>query len=372
MPARSDAEVLAEQRAGVRESALAGLKAARSGAADPAAPIAPAVATPAADAAPVEEPAADPAASDAVDPADPPADPIDPPKPTEEQAGAAAIRKLEQHTRRQLAEERAKQQADLDNQKTAWSAKLEKAAELERKLAAGREDPVALLKSLGYSDDDLAGVGRLVYGASTEGAKDPRYKAAGEAHLAKTQQMTQVQKLEQKLADLEKKQEERDIAAKQQAEELSYLDEVTKAIPTESPIAKAVAKHPAKVRSALLGVARELYLASGPSNDLRDVPSHAEVLAAYEKKRDETLEMFGIDPSILKSPTVKPAIRPAATLAPSGSAAPTPAAAVVAAPVATPTPVLAPQVTASTTSPKAPSREEFLANFAKLRSVGSL
>lgn len=347
---------------------MAGLKGLSGTPAAPAPVAEPAPADAADPAAPVADPAtAEPAKAETTEPAEPAKPADEPAKPADEPAGAAAIRKLEQHTRRQLAEERAKQQAELDTQKTAWSAKLEKAADLERKLAAGREDPVALLKSIGFTDDDLAGAGRLIYGSSTEGAKDPRYKQAGEAALAKTQQLTQVQKLEAKLAAFEEQQTRRDQAAQAQAQIDRFATAMTKAIPPESPIAKGYAKHPDKVRDALLRVGDELYIASGPSNDLRDVPTHAEIFAAYERQRDEALEMYGIDPAILKSPTAKPAIKPAATIAPAGVGAPTAPTASPASPVASPTPAPVPAVR----DPKVPmTRDEVLAGLARLKATG--
>lgn len=326
-----------------RSATLAAMAALRNGTSPPAA------------AAPVAPPAvpaiADPAPADPETPVAARPDPAPPAPATEEPPGMAAVRKAEQHARRQIAEERSRQQAEFDAQKIAWQAKLDKATALEQRLENARRDPIGLLKAAGFTDDDLEPLGRTLYGASPAGQKDPRYKASGEADLRARAESERVQRLETELRDLKGSLTKRDEQAQIQAHLDQFADGVVKAVGDTTPIARAaLSKNPARVRAALLEVADRLYTDSGPSHDLRDVPTPAQVLAAYEADRRAELEMYGIDPAVIgrgHAPAAAPApapAPPAATIAPSGSSA-----------------GLAPRP-----SPL-PSREEQLAALAKLR-----
>jgi len=267
----------------------------------------------------------------------------------------AAVRKAEQHARRQLATERAAMVAELDQQKAAWQAKLSKAAELETRIANARQDPLAAMAALGFAESDYEAVGRLLYAHSPEGQKDPRHKAAAAQTLAQRKQQTIMEKLQAKLDALEQRTTERDRQIEQQARAERYVSSVAKAAGDETPLAKtALAKNPDKTRAALYEIALRLYADSGPTDDLRDDPTPAEVLRAYEAQRTAELEELGIDPkAFARAPVAAAAApvavaaapnRPAATLAPSGAGAPV--------------------VTRPTTPP---TRDEVLAGLAKMR-----
>jgi hypothetical protein len=272
----------------------------------------------------------------------------------------AAVRKAEQHARRQLAAERAQMAQEFETQKAAWQAKLDAAAAQERKYANARQDPIAALQALGFTEHDFDPVGRLIYAASPKGKADPAAAAAAAQELARTganrEVMTTVAALQKEIADLKAVQQQ--TVAQQQAQQRldQYMAGVTKAIGDDAPLARAAfAKNPDRTRNLLTQIADELYYSSGPSDDLRDVPSPSEVIAAYEARRAAELEELGIDPKTIgrAAPTAAPVTpaaptaRPAATIAPSGAAAP-----------------IVPKV------PGPPSREEVLAGLQKLRTVG--
>lgn len=348
--ATSAAQALQNRRAPDREQLLDGMRAARAAAISEAAGDAPAAEPAAADPAPA---AADPAPAVA---ADPPPAATEPP--AAEPPGMAAVRKAEQHARRQLAAERAAMIADFDEQKTAWQTKIHRAAELEAKIAAARQDPLAAMAALGFAETDYEAVGRLLYAHSPEGQKDPRHKAAAAQTLAQREQQTAMEKLQAKLDALEANVSARDQKAEQQARADRYINSVTKAAGDETPLAKsALAKNPDKTKAALYQIALRLFAESGPSDDLRDDPTPAEVLRAYEEQRTAELEELGFDPKTIgRAPAPAPAAvaaptpaapRPSATLAPAGAGAPA--------------------VTRPTTPP---SRDDVLAALAKMRSTG--
>lgn len=342
-------QVLAEQRAGNRDAALAALKQIRETAERPApeqaaapTPEAPPAATPPVEAQP-ETPAPEQTAAPVTPAADPP--------------GVVQLRKQEQHLRRQIAEERAKLQQEIAAERAQWQAKLDAAAEREKKLANLRQDPIATLQALGLSEADFDPLGRLIYAASPAGKKDPSTAAAAAAELARAGQsrevLSTVEKLQQKIDALEGRIATQTQQQQQQAALDKYLGQVTKAVSDSTPLARAAMnKNPERTRALFAAIADDLYQQSGPSDDLRDAPTPSEVIAEYERRRAEELEELGIDPKTIGRAAVSPsqpstpAARPAATIAPSGVAAPT-----------------APK------NPGPPSREEVLAGLQRLRTV---
>ena len=350
-------QVLSEQRAGNREAALTALKQIRDGAEAPPAVTAQVASAPGSEQVPVTpvepvEPAAVPA--EPVAPVAPePAAPAEPP-------GMAALRKQEQHLRRQIAQERAQLAQQFEQERAAWQTKLDAAAAREAKLASARQDPIAALQALGFTEADFDPVGRLIYAASPSGKKDPAAAAAAAQELARAgahrETATSVAALQREVAELRAAQE-RSVA--QQAEQAGmdrYLATVTKEIGDSTPLARSAwSKNPDRTRNAFAQIADELWNASGPSDDLRDVPTPGEVLAAYEARRSAELEELGIDPKMIGraaapasvAQLAAPAVRPGATIAPSSIAAPI-----------------------VTKQPGPPSREEVLAGLQQLRTVG--
>lgn len=357
-PAPSATQVLLDRREPQRAALLEGLKSLRSGAepviVDPAAQVvAPPSETPVDPAAPVEpEPAADP------EPEPTPAPDIEPP-------GMAAVRKAEQHNRQRLAAERATMQADFDAQKSAWQTKLDKAAELEAKIASARQDPLAAFRAMGFGDADFDAIGRAIYAQSPEGQKDPRNRAAAEAALAKRSQETAVEKLERELKEMRESQSTRDKEAQAHATRAEIYTGITDALSDEAPHARyLVGKNPRAAQDRLLAIGHRLWTQSGPSDDTRDAPDPREVLKAYETERATEIKTIlgelaalGIDASTFGKPVPKaaPVAKPTLVAPPAAAVVPAP----TVAPVATPTPA---------SKPTPPDRNEVLAAIAKLRS----
>lgn len=358
-PAPSATQILLDRREPQRAALLEGLKSLRSGSepviVDPAAAqvTAPPSETPVEPAVPAEVPA-EPAAEPEPEPT--PAPDIEPP-------GMAAVRKAEQHNRQRLAAERATMQADFDAQKSAWQTKLDKAAELEAKIASARQDPLAAFRAMGFGDADFDAIGRAIYAQSPEGQKDPRNRAAAEAALAKRSQETAVEKLERELKEMRESQSTRDKEAQAHATRAEIYTGITDALSDEAPHARyLVGKNPRAAQDRLLAIGHRLWTQSGPSDDTRDAPDPREVLKAYETERATEIKTIlgelaalGIDASTFGKPAPKavPVAKPTLVAPPATAPAPT------VAPAVTPTPA---------SKPTPPDRSEVLAAIAKLRS----
>lgn len=256
--------------------------------------------------------------------------------------------------RKQLAEERARMQADFAAREAAWTAKLAEADALKAKVANPKQDPIAALTALGFSPDtDFDALGRLIYAHSPEGRKDPANAAAAAAKLGQTETKSELQEVKKQLADLQASLKQRDEQAAAQARVDEYLGTITKAVGETTPLAKSlVAKNPARAKQQFLEIAHRLYNESSDIPELREDPSPAEVLKAYEDARRAELADYGIDLGALTEP--QPPAAPAAAPAP-----------------ARPATTIAPAAVAPSTPPAKsgpPDRDEVLAQLAKMRS----
>lgn len=306
-------------------------------------------------------------------PATPPTPPTPPTEPTaipEDHPALVQLRKQEQHIRRQLAEQRDAFRAEMDREQRAHQARIEKAEAIERRISSLRSDPdavIALLSEAGYGEADFEPLGKLLYGHGPEGAKQPGYKAQAHQTLAQRQLAEKVTALEKQIAEAHQAQQRQAAEAQAMANLDRWYSSVTKAADDTTPLARAaLAKNPERARDRMLAIADRIYVQSGPSDDLRDVPTAAQVLRAYEAERAAELEELGIDPKTAFRPAAPP--RPAATLAPSAPAAVTPP--VVVAPTGPAQVVSAPGTPPVAAKPAPPTREEFLADIARRKAAG--
>ncbi len=284
----------------------------------------------------------------------------------EDHPALVALRKQEQHVRRQLAAERDKFTAEMERDRAAHQARVAKAESFESRVAHLKSDPAALIDLLtdaGFGEADFEPLGKLLYGHSPEGQKQPGYKTVAHQSLAQRQLADKVAALEKQLGEATAAQ----ARAAQEAQVRADLDRwyagVTKAVGDDAPLARAaMAKNPDRVRERMTALAERIWTQSGPSDDLRDAPTPAQVIRAYEAERAAELEELGIDPKTAFRPAAPP--RPAATLAPSAPAA-------VTTPPAPPAPSPATQGTPPGKAPPM-TREEFLAELARRKAGGEL
>lgn len=241
--------------------------------------------------------------------ADKPATPAEPDPATER-----GLRQVEA-ARKKWLEERAAHQAELDVQR-AEIARLRKEAEGK---VTSREDlrklrGAELLDVLDHLDeDDYDILSREAYARTKAGQTDPRAQAAAqEARRAQGGRAAQAE-LERVKAELEELRAElrgeftrRDQASFAQR----WVGEAVKAIPSDKPtfLSKLHANEPDTAARELLTIGAELEKA----ND-GEAPTHAEVIAEFEKRKRASLKAMGLDPDALLAP---PAAAPATQGAP--------------------------------------------------------
>lgn len=182
------------------------------------------------------------------------------------------------------------------------------------------EDRLAALEKLGYdNEDDYALLGRAAYTRTKEGKADPRAKPLADQTAKEREYSTKMEELQSKIDQLQKEFETRDQKAASQQFIEKYLDDAVKAIPTEPTlIGKLHAKSPQKARQAMLEIGARMEKSEG------ETPTHAEVIAEYEKQRRAELEEQGVDVDALLKPSTatKTTTAPSRTLdptAPSGT-----------------------------------------------------
>lgn len=248
--------------------------------------------------------------------------------------GLAAVAKAEARSRAQADQRKV----ELDRREQQLLAReneaTSKVVSSEKFLAELRRDPAAALLKHGLTIEDLEPIAQAAYLASPAGQKElaskPGAKAAADKALREREQMTELQKAQKRIDELEAKFEGQTKAQTAQKFVEQYLDTAVKAIPTTpSLIGTLHAKAPGKARAALLSLGqqmeREAMEADGVTQaDASHTPTHAEVIAEYEKRRREELEEQGVDvDAMLKraapAPAAPPAKKPAATLDPTNT-----------------------------------------------------
>lgn len=201
-------------------------------------------------------------------------------------------------------------QAEFDAQKIAWQRQMEGAGAKKPQLDNALQDPIGALKALGFAEGDFDALGRLIYAHSPEGQKDPRNKAAATATAREREQASAIETLSRELSEFKQGLQTREQQAHERAQLDAFAEGIARAAGDATPVARAgLSSNPSRTRQALIEVADQLYMDSGPSHELRDVPGPAEVLAAYESKRRTELEAMRAEYEAITG--VAPAAAPA-------------------------------------------------------------
>ena len=159
-------------------------------------------------------------------------------------------------------------------------------------------------------------VARDAYARSKSGKADPKNKQYAEQVAEKRALETELAELRKQVADIGNEFKTRDQRAEAERFQTQYLDTAVKAIPAETFLSQLHTANPAKARNALLSIGQQL------ERDLGETPSHAEVIAEYEKRRR--------DADVLAAGTAVPAFpenEPSASASPSSSGSPSASAA---------------------------------------------
>lgn len=231
------------------------------------------------------------------------------------------------------AEKRSRDASDqrkieLDRREAALLARevetTSKSASFEELQALAKKDRLGVLRKLGAleTEDDYEDVGRSAFPHTKAGKVDPRSKPIAEQSAKERALQAEIAELRKTTAELAEQFKTRDAKAEAQAFQARFLDDAVKAIPaTPTLIGKLLAKSPEKARQALLAVGARMER----END-NETPSHADVIAEYERLRRADLEEQGVDVDAMLKPAAAPvtqpaAKKPAATLDPTATGA---------------------------------------------------
>lgn len=282
-PPPSGVQSRAAKLAAVRE----GLKAISAGE-KPAATVAPAPA-PKAAAAPAaeDEASSDPQASKAIE----------------------AIEKRDRRAREQLAAERAAWKAERELEVAELArlrAEQPKAPSLDelKKLPPSRR-AIEAMKLAGLDPDDedvMEVIARDAYARSKSGKADPKNRVYADQVAEKNGLETQLAEMRRMIEETRETLTQRDQRQALEAFQSQYLAEALKAVPADpSFIGLAHAANPAKAKAALLSIGQRI------ERDTGETPSHAEVIAEYERATREDLTDRGFSEAQIAAMLAPPA-----------------------------------------------------------------
>lgn len=212
--------------------------------------------------------------------------------------GLAAIDKQAARFRAEQARAKADfdlERAELARQRAEVTAKSSSFEELQKLF---RADPAAALAKLGLDKEaDYEFVARAAFPHTKDGKKDPR-SAPIAAQTAKERALeSELAELREQTRALHDEFKNRDARADSEAFVNRYLDEAVKAIPAAPSLIGTLHKRsPEKARHALLELGARIEKRDG------ETPSHAEVVAEYERTRRAELEDQGVDVDVLLKP----------------------------------------------------------------------
>lgn len=212
----------------------------------------------------------------------------------------AAIEKREKRAREQIAADRAALQkeiedarADLARQRAELTGKVRPLEDLSKLPPAKRA--IEALKLAGIDPDDeeaMEMIARDTYARSKSGKADPKNRAYADQLAEKRGIEGEIAELRKMLEETRTQITEREKQSQTEAFQNRYLDEAVKAIPSEPTfIARAHAANPQKARAELLAIGQHLEKQNG------ETPTHAEVIAEYERLARADLTDRGFSPA---------------------------------------------------------------------------
>lgn len=215
--------------------------------------------------------------------------------------------------KRAFDQEMAEQRAELARIKAEQQSKYGAVEDLQ-KLAD--RDLIGLIRKLrpNMSEDDWEVVGRGAFPFTKAGKADPRAAEIAARTHKETSRDSELSELRKMVTDLT----EQVAASKRETEGNAFrerwLGDAVKSFPKEASLAGHLyAKNPTKVRQALLEVGMRMER----DND-NETPTHADVIAEYERLCRAELEEIGIDVDALIRPAAAaPQKKPTPTLDPS-------------------------------------------------------
>lgn len=198
---------------------------------------------------------------------------------------------------KRMREAEARRDADFADKQRQWQKQVDRVAEIDKLAARIKYDPIPALRALGVSDEDLITIAQAAYAESPEGQKDPARKAAAQQRLKEREKEDEIAAVKRENAEIRKMIEERDQAAKAQAEASKYIADINATAAKQYPLVAGLLKaDPDETNDALVA----LYNTLGKKNG--KAPKPAELVAAYDKKERARLTKLGVDLSKYTKP----------------------------------------------------------------------
>lgn len=251
----------------------------------------------------------EPEAEPEVEPEEPAAEPEPEPDPEVERR-AAQLRRQELRQREAAKREREA----ITRERESLRADRQEIEQYKALKARAKYDPAGVLRHMGLTDDDMAPAAKQIYSFAKEAAADPKNREAVERMMLQRQKDAEIDELKQWKEGIEREKREARERDEQIRHAQRFLGAVHKAVKPGTLAAHFTAKGGKSAEKVT-----QMFAAI--TNDLAedgDLPLHADVVAEYERRRREELEEAGVDvAALLKKPTAKPAV-----VAKPGTAAP--------------------------------------------------
>jgi len=200
--------------------------------------------------------------------------------------GIEAIEKRDARAREQFKTDVAKVRAELDVERAeiarmrAEASKAPDHDSLKKLPVKDRYREALRLVGIDPDDEEHAEiVARDAYARSKSGKADPKNKVYAEQVAEKSALQAELTEMRKQLEQVQGEFKTRDSRAEMERFQSSYLDAAVKAIPVEpTPISMAHSANPEKTRAALLALGQQL------ERDIGETPTHAEVIAEYNRR----------------------------------------------------------------------------------------
>lgn len=209
----------------------------------------------------------------------------------------AAVQKAEARAREKLAEERRAfeaERAKATEERKAMDAERAEYEAFKKLKERAKLDPAAALEALGVDDMDYAA--RQAYARTKAKADDPANREAAARQLREREANEKLSATEKRIAELEKKIEERDQRAQVQKQAEEYMSGVLKVADANPLVKHTLAKDPEYANQRLRRIAYDL------AQEMDDVPDAEDVIARYEQEERKALARYGVDPNTILSP----------------------------------------------------------------------
>lgn len=234
----------------------------------------------------------------------------------------AKVQKFEKKVRDQAAERDRQFAKERDEFLAEWKPKME-AYEAFEKLKSRKSSPEAILKAVGYSEDDFEELSKIIWGLSKTGSADPKNKEAVARLQANRELRDQNEALQKRLDSIEGKLTQKEKEAESNRRYEQYMGRVEKSVSDETPLVKKrLELAPKSTRHMLVKVAHKLAEKHGSLADPK------KVARAYEQRlvreRDLAAKLAGDEAAAPTKGGAKPAKKATIEVVDKSKKSPTP------------------------------------------------